>query len=63
LGAGVYSYTLTARTNKDCSATDDIKITVFHTIDMYVPTGFTPNGDGKNGVLKPVLAGIKELNK
>ncbi len=61
LGPGVYSYTLTARTDKDCSASDEIKVTVFNTIDIYVPTGFTPNGDGRNDVLKPVLAGIKEL--
>jgi gliding motility-associated-like protein len=61
LPPGVYSYTLTARTDKDCSATDDIKVTVFNTIDIYVPTGFSPNGDGKNDVLRPVLAGIKEL--
>jgi gliding motility-associated-like protein len=29
---------------------------------VYVPTGFTPNGDGRNDVLRPYLAAIKELS-
>jgi gliding motility-associated-like protein len=29
--------------------------------DIYVPTAFTPNKDGKNDVLRPALAGIKDL--
>ena len=30
--------------------------------DILVPSGFTPNGDGKNDVIRPVLLGISKLN-
>lgn len=27
-----------------------------------MPSAFTPNGDGRNDVIRPVLVGIKQLN-
>jgi gliding motility-associated-like protein len=55
------TYTVTGTTVNGCKATDDINIKVFTKADIYVPTAFTPNGDGNNDVLRPVLVGIKEL--
>jgi gliding motility-associated-like protein len=57
------SITYTVRvSNGSCYADDQIKVRVFKTgPDIIVPSAFTPNGDGKNDVSRPVLLGITKL--
>jgi gliding motility-associated-like protein len=55
------TYTVVGTTVNGCKATDDINIKVFTKADIYVPTAFTPNGDGNNDLLRPILVGVKEL--
>lgn len=54
-------YTVTAYTGAGCKGSDTVKIKVYDGPEIYVPTAFTPNGDGRNDLLKPFPVGIKEL--
>lgn len=45
-----------------CVDTDYVKVTVFKTNPyVFVPTGFTPNGDGRNDEVKPIAVGVKTI--
>ncbi|MGB4938074.1 MAG: PKD domain-containing protein [Ferruginibacter sp.] len=57
------TYTVTATTAQGCVGTDRIRIKWYRMDpDLYVPTGFTPNGDLVNNVLRPILLGMRELH-
>ncbi|MBL0183215.1 MAG: gliding motility-associated C-terminal domain-containing protein [Chitinophagaceae bacterium] len=55
-------YNVTASNAYGCTATDDIKIKVYKGPEIYVPNSFTPNGDGLNDVLRPIVIGMKEFH-
>lgn len=51
-------YIVTAATANGCAATDTIKIKAYRGPEIYVPNSFTPDGDGRNDVLKAIPVGI-----
>jgi gliding motility-associated-like protein len=56
------TYTLTGTNGLGCTASDSIRVKVFNVPpDIYVPSAFTPDGDVKNDVIRPIALGIKKL--
>ncbi len=55
-------YTVTVSNATGCYATDTINVKVFFLPpDLYVPSAFTPSGDGNNDRFRPIALGIKSL--
>jgi gliding motility-associated-like protein len=55
------TYTVTVYTEEGCWATDDIRIRFIAGPEIYIPTGFSPNGDGQNDIFRPLPVGIVQL--
>ncbi len=58
---GERNFTVKITTPSGCQTTDSLKVLIFKESDILVPKAFTPNNDGLNDVLYPILVGIKEF--
>ncbi len=56
------TYEVVAVDDEGCKAEGYVRIKIYKGPDIYVPTGFTPNEDGKNDKFIPVPVGIKSYN-
>ncbi len=55
-------YTVAITNDIGCTTTDTVLLKVIPGVDIYVPQGFTPNNDGQNDRLYPILVGMRQLN-
>ncbi len=56
------TYYFTVTSSAGCVARDTVHLAVFKGSAVYVPSGFTPNNDGRNDRLKPSYIGIRSLD-
>ncbi len=60
-GASDQLYSIEIKTISGCLTTDIQEVKTVKEADIYVPSAFTPNNDGLNDHLRPILMGIKEI--
>ncbi len=54
-------YNIKITTAEGCVINDTILVRMYQNCEIYVPGGFSPNGDGINDLLFPELVGIAQL--
>jgi len=57
----VVVYKVTATTAAGCQGDAYARVQVYKGPDIYMVTGFSPNGDGKNDLFMPIPVGIKSI--
>lgn len=61
-GTSDQQYIITITSRAGCVTLDTQLVKTVKSIEVYVPTAFTPNGDARNDFLHPILFGIKQLH-
>ena len=58
---GDREYTVDITTLAGCLTVDTQMVNTIKEVRVFVPTAFTPNNDGRNDFLRPIMLGMKEL--
>ncbi|MCX6319596.1 MAG: gliding motility-associated C-terminal domain-containing protein [Bacteroidetes bacterium] len=56
------TYRIRITTAAGCVTIDTQSVKTVKEVKIYVPTGFTPNNDGRNDYFYPILIGIRQLH-
>jgi len=59
---GIYTYTVNVKSDYGCYGDDTIQVGVVNQPEFFVPSAFTPNGDGLNDLFRPLAVGYKTIN-
>lgn len=60
-GVAEQLYTIKLITTTGCLTVDTLLVKTIKNVEVLVPSAFTPNSDGKNDFLRPILKGIKQV--
>jgi gliding motility-associated-like protein len=59
---GYYTYKVRVSNETGCMDSATVRVNIYSTLpEIYVPTAFTPNGDGRNDYFKIVSPGIERI--
>lgn len=56
------TYVVRAFTPEGCETFDSLTISIYEGPEIYVPTAFTPNNDGRNDIVKAIPVGISKFH-
>jgi gliding motility-associated-like protein len=56
------TYTVKVSDDIGCEDSDALRIKTYKGPEIYVPTAFTPNNDGRNDILRPIVIGMKQFD-
>lgn len=59
---GTFGYNVNIRSENGCVGDDSLYVRVVRQASIFVPSGFSPNGDGRNDLLRPIAIGHARIN-
>ena len=59
---GLYTYIVSVVSAYGCHGNDTVNVWVVGQSSFYVPTAFSPNGDGLNDIFRPQAVGYRSMN-